>query len=127
MTTCNPKGPLAGLRVFIAEDEFHVLQLIEDMLLELGCIITESVSSLRAALDKAGATEAQVAVLDVNLRGKRIFPAAQILRDRGIPVVFSTGYGGEGIEVEWKACPVIQKPFAIERLEAALEQVAPGS
>lgn len=127
MTTPDSNHPFAGLRVFVAEDEFHVLQLIEDMLLELGCVITESVSSVRAALDKAGETAAQVAVLDVNLRGKRVFPAAQILRDRGIPVVFSTGYGGDGIEADWKACPVIQKPFGIERLEAALARVAPRS
>ena len=111
---------LAGLRVFVAEDEFHVLQLIEDMLVELGCIICDSVSSVRAALDRAAATKAQLAVLDVNLRGKTIFPAAQILRSRGIPILFSTGYGGDGIEADWKTCPVIQKPFAIERLEGVL-------
>jgi DNA-binding LytR/AlgR family response regulator len=120
-------APLAGLRIFIAEDEFHVLQLIEDMLAELGCVICDSVSSVRAALDRATATEAQIAVLDVNLRGKKIFPAAQVLQDRGIAVVFSTGYGEGGIEAGWEACPVLQKPFAIERLEAALAQVAPGS
>jgi PAS domain S-box-containing protein len=119
----NSASALAGLRVFVAEDEFHVLQLIEDMLAELGCAICDSVSNLRAALDRAAATEAQVAVLDVNLRGRTIFPAAQILRDRGIPIVFSTGYGLDGIEPEWKICPVIQKPFAIERLEGMLMQL----
>jgi PAS domain S-box-containing protein len=118
----NSASALAGLRVFVAEDEFHVLQLIEDMLAELGCAICDSVSNLRTALDRAPATEAQVAVLDVNLRGKTIFPAAQILRDRGIPIVFSTGYGIDGVGTEWKTCPVIQKPFAIERLEGVLMQ-----
>jgi CheY-like chemotaxis protein len=116
---------LVGLRVFVAEDEFLVLQLIEDMLVELGCAIADSVSSVRAALDRAAATEAQVAVLDVNLHGKTIFPAAQILRQRGIPIVFSTGYGADGIESEWKFCPVIQKPFAIDGLGTALAQVVP--
>ena len=32
---------LIGLRVFVAEDEFHILQLIEDMLVELGCTVAE--------------------------------------------------------------------------------------
>lgn len=111
---------LGGVRVFVAEDEFHVLQLIEDMLAELGCSVCDSVSSVRAALDRAAVTNAQIAVLDVNLRGKKIFPAAEILRKRGIPIVFSTGYGGDGIEAEWKTCPVIQKPFTLEQLEGAL-------
>ncbi len=124
MSTTDRASALAGLRVFVAEDEFHVLQLIEDMLADLGCAITDSVSNLRAALERAAATQAQVAVLDVNLRGKMIFPAATILRDRGIPIVFSTGYGTEGIEDEWKSYPVIQKPFGIERLEALLRLVA---
>jgi CheY-like chemotaxis protein len=121
--THDPTSPLAGLRVFVAEDEFHVLQLLEDMLAELGCVICDSVSSVTAALDRAAVTEAQVAVLDVNLRGRMIFPAAQILRDRGIPIVFSTGYGIDGLGAEWKTIPVIQKPFAIERLERVLLQL----
>lgn len=124
MTTPSSTGALAGLRVFVAEDEFHVLQLIEDMLSELGCAVTDSVSSVPNALERAAATQAEVAVLDVNLRGKAIFPAAQILRDRGIPVLFSTGYGRlDGIEPPWETCPVIQKPFAIEQLEAALARL----
>jgi CheY-like chemotaxis protein len=123
MTTPDPAGALAGVRVFVAEDEFHVLQLIENMLAELGCTVCDSVSSVTAALDRAAATEAQVAVLDVNLRGKTIFPVARLLLGRGIPVVFSTGYGVAGVEAEWKDCPVIQKPFPIERLEQALKRL----
>jgi CheY-like chemotaxis protein len=121
----DPTSALAGLRVFVAEDEFHILQLIEDMLVELGCAITDSVSSVHAALDRAATTDAHIAVLDVNLRGKAIFPAAQMLRNRGIPIVFSTGYGRGGIEAQWNDCPVIQKPFAIEQLQAALAQLMP--
>jgi CheY-like chemotaxis protein len=116
---------LAGLRVFVAEDEFHVLQLIEDMLIDLGCTLCDSVSNLPAALERAAVTEAQVAVLDVNLRGKTVFPVAEILRSRGIPMVFSTGYGAEGIAPGWKSWPVIQKPFAIDGLEEALMQLQP--
>ena len=81
-------------------------------------------SSVRTALDRAATIEAHVAVLDVNLRGKPIFPVAQILRDRGIPIVFSTGYGAAGMEPEWRAYPVIQKPFAIDGLGAAIAQIA---
>jgi len=34
---------LAGLRVFVAEDEFHVLQLLEDTLVDIGCAVCDSV------------------------------------------------------------------------------------
>jgi DNA-binding response OmpR family regulator len=122
-TTFDSATPLAGLRIFVAEDEFHVLQLIEDMLAELGCAVCDSVSNVRSALDRAAATKAQVAVLEINLRGKAIFPVAEVLRRRGIPIVFSTGYGIGGLEPEWKTCPVIQKPFSIDRLERVLRQL----
>lgn len=126
MTMNDKAGSLAGLRVFVAEDEFHILQLIEDMLTDLGCAVVDVASNLRAALDSAGTTQAQIAVLDVNLQGKTIYPVARALKDRGIPIVFSTGYGFAGIEAEWEPYPVIQKPFAIEELAAALAQLAPG-
>jgi CheY-like chemotaxis protein len=123
----SPAPRLAGLQVFIAEDEFPVLQLIEDMLDELGCTTVDSLLSLPEALERAPTTKARVAVLDVNLRGRTIFPAAEILRARNIPIVFSTGYGADGLPAEWKAHPVIQKPFSIERLEAALILALPES
>jgi len=124
MTTTEPDRRLAGLRIFIAEDEFHVLELIEEMLAELGCSVVESTTSVPLALERAAATQAEVALLDVNLRGKTIFAVAEILRDRAIPVVFSTGYGAAGIDPEWKGSPVIQKPFAIGQLASALRQAA---
>lgn len=120
----KPTDTIAGLHVFLAEDEFHVLQLIEDMLMDRGCVIADSVSSLEAAIERAGRTKAQVAILDVNLRGEAAYPAARILRDRGIPVVFSTGYGSAGLEPEWQDCPAVQKPFASDQLAAALVQIA---
>ena len=123
MPASNMSSAIAGLRVFVAEDEFHVLQLIEDMLLELGCTVVDSVSGLHTALERAAVTQAEAAVLDVNLHGKTIFPVAQILRDRGIPIIFSTGYGRDGIDRQWKSYPVVQKPFAIEQLEATLTEL----
>jgi len=127
MPSSDLAGRLSGLHVFIAEDEFHVLQLLEDMLDELGCIIDGSASSVPAALAGAGETQAQAALLDVNLRGRPIYPVARVLRDRAIPFVFSTGYGTAGIEPEWTRYPVLQKPFAIEHLAAALAGLVPSS
>ena len=62
---------LSGRRVLVVEDEMLVLIMIEDMLADLGC---ESVTSA-ATVDKAVALiDAQVfdvALLDMNLRGKQ--------------------------------------------------------
>jgi CheY-like chemotaxis protein len=110
----------SALRVFLAEDEFPVLQLIEDMLEELGCHVIDCVTSVPAALEAAETTEADIAILDVNLRGRSANPIAEILRRRGIPILFSTGYGAAGLDSEWKDCQVIQKPFPRTLLASAI-------
>ncbi|MFC7399989.1 response regulator [Chelatococcus sp. GCM10030263] len=115
----TPAG-ITGRRVLLVEDEFPVLLLIEEMLLSLGCEITETASNLPDAVKRARECSVDVAVLDINLAGQKVYPAAALLRKRGIPIVFSTGYGLTGIEPEWAHYPVVQKPYAMEQLRQGL-------
>ena len=94
----EPDFSPAGLRVFIVEDEFQVLLLLEDMLAELGCFVVGVSSTVSSALDKAQTCEADAAILDVNLAGQKVYPVAERLRHRGTPIIFSTGYGLAGLE-----------------------------
>jgi DNA-binding response OmpR family regulator len=109
-----------GLRVFVVEDEMTIALMIEDMLLDLGHRIAGLAMRLSPAMDMARTVEADVAVLDVNLDGHRSFPIAAILRERGVPVLFATGYGARGLEPPFESNPVIQKPFDVRDLQAAL-------
>lgn len=113
----------SGLRVFLVEDEFHVLLLLEEMLAEIGCTIVATASSVSSALEKAQTCEADAAVLDVNLAGQKVYPVADCLRRRGIPFLFSTGYGIGGIEQPWRSYPVVEKPYLPEQLSAALARL----
>jgi len=110
---------LSGLRVLLAEDELHVLLLIEDFLKELGCEV-QAVSTFEAALAAAAAAPVDAAVLDVNLNGRKSFPAAEALARRQIPIVFSTGYANQGQGGVWRDRPWLQKPFLVEQLAQAL-------
>jgi CheY-like chemotaxis protein len=110
---------LSGLRVLLAEDELHVLLLIEDFLGELGCEV-HAVSTFDAALAAAASAEVDAAVLDVNLDGRKSFPAAEALARRRIPIVFSTGYANQGQDAAWRDRPWLQKPFVAEQLGHAL-------
>lgn len=104
--------PFAGIRVLVVEDESAIAMMIEDMLQELGCEVVASVARLTTAREIASVVEVDLAILDVNLAGERIFPVAEILRDRGIPFLFSTGYGASGLPSEFAQCPVLHKPFS---------------
>jgi len=101
----------AGLRVLVVEDEMMVSMLIEDMLTDLGCAIVGPASRLDEAMELARATEFDCAVLDVNLGGQPIFPVADLLRERGRPFAFATGYGDAGLRDQDRGAPVLQKPF----------------
>jgi DNA-binding response OmpR family regulator len=102
---------LAGKRVLIVEDELLVALLIEDFLAELGCSTLGPCGSLANALDAARTESFDLAVLDVNLDGEKVYPVAEVLAKRRIPFLFLSGYGDEAIPVghsEWKVCA---KPF----------------
>jgi len=113
-------GRLKGLRVLVVEDEGAVALLIEDMLLELGCEIAGSAAHMVKACELASTVDCDFAMLDVNLDGQAVFPVARILRERGIPFVFSTGYGATALDDDFKHCPLLNKPFLIEELEQKL-------
>jgi CheY-like chemotaxis protein len=113
---------LQGKRILIVEDEAMVAIMVEDMLSDAGCLVVAVAGSLKTAL-KFAADETLLldgAVLDVNLGGERVFPAADMLVARGIPFVFATGYGKAGLEGRFRNVPVLNKPYNCEALESAL-------
>jgi len=98
---------------------------IEDMLLELGHEMAGLASRLGPALALARERRFDAAMLDVNLAGEPSFPVADLLIERGIPFLFATGYGRQGIEERYRALPLLQKPFRTEELGRALNEIAP--
>jgi CheY-like chemotaxis protein len=110
------------VRVFVVEDEFAVLLLVEDMLQELGCELAGTASRMPDALSMVERTEFDAAVLDVNINGETIGPVAEVLTARGTPIVFSTGYGRSGVDPRWRDRPVLQKPYRVEDLDKALRE-----
>ncbi|HEV7437291.1 MAG TPA: response regulator [Pseudorhizobium sp.] len=110
----------SGIKVLIVEDESLVALMIEDMLQDLGCDIIASVARLKEACSIAATAELDLAVLDINLGEERSFPVAHILQKRGVPFMFSTGYGTAGLSAELSDSPVLSKPFSAKELEEML-------
>jgi DNA-binding response OmpR family regulator len=116
--------------LLIVEDEALVAMLLEDMLADLGCVVVDvagSVSRGLALVDDA-ASRLDAAILDVNLGGEKVYPVAKRLTARGVPFIFSTGYGVSGIAPDYAGVPALAKPFGSRALEATLISVlsAPG-
>jgi CheY-like chemotaxis protein len=117
---------LNGLRVLVVEDEMLVAMLLEDMLGDFGCSVVGPAATLREALPLAQTADLDAAVLDVNLGGDPIFPVADALKARGVPFVFASGYGENGLAEAHRGAPVLQKPFRQADLERALNALPRG-
>ncbi|WP_420471687.1 response regulator [Brevundimonas sp. FT23042] len=112
---------LSGRRVLIVEDESLVAMLLETILEDMGCTPVGPASSVDEGLALVAGDEAlDAALLDVNVAGRQIFPVAQALKDRGVPFVFSTGYGEGGLPDDWRGQRTIQKPFTEAAVRDAL-------
>lgn len=118
---------LKGRRVLVVEDETMIAMLVEDMLRDLGCAVVGPAHGLDAALALAEGGEAiDAALLDVNLSGQPVFPVADALRARGVPMIFATGYGESGLREIDAGAPVLQKPFRAADLARALGEALGG-
>jgi DNA-binding response OmpR family regulator len=90
------------------------------MLAELGFEVAASVTQVGAALTALDELTFDVALLDVNIGAQKIDPVADLLAERGIPFIFTTGYGNSGIPAGHAERALLQKPFHIDELAAVL-------
>jgi CheY-like chemotaxis protein len=114
----------APRRVFVVEDEVMIRMLLEDMLADLGYGVAASAGGLEEAIALARDSDFDLAILDVNLNGHSVYPVADVLEQRGVPFVFSTGYGERGLPEPYRGRPTLQKPFQLENLDKALATIA---
>lgn len=112
----------AGRRVLVVEDETLVAMMMKDMLVELDFEVVGPFSNLGDAAAGLLVDGIAAAVLDVNVGGEPIYPLAVRIAERGVPLIFVTGYTREAIDDRFAAVPVLQKPIerdAIRRVLAA--------
>jgi DNA-binding response OmpR family regulator len=109
-------------RILLVEDEPMIAFALEDMVMELGYGVIGPAFRLSEALELAAGEQFEAAVLDVNLNEQRSFPVADLLRGRGIPFLFATGYAEGGVGWDGDAV-VIAKPYSREQLGRALSSL----
>ncbi|MFG1182275.1 response regulator [Xanthobacter versatilis] len=114
----------SGKRVLVVEDEFLVALGLEDNLRSLGCTVVGPIASLAGAMEVAAHERVDAAILDVNLAGEAVYPAASILADRGIPFIFCSGYTGSvRMPTEFADAPRVAKPYTSRAIAEALSDL----
>jgi DNA-binding response OmpR family regulator len=125
--TSPTQQPLRGLRVLVVEDEFLIAHDISRILHSEGCEVLGPVPVVSAAEEIVMRGALDGAVLDVNLRGDLVFPLAQKLLVRRVPILFTTGYDRDNLPEAFSGCPMLQKPFRARRLRELARQLFPRS
>src|SRR4051812_4539360 len=113
---------LQGLHVLLLEDDALINMATAEILEEMGCRVTPflRVDEALAAVDQELPA---AAVLDVNVGEQTSYELAQKLRDRGVPLVFLTGYDLSSFGPDWHAHPSCHKPCDLAELKRALIKV----
>ncbi len=108
---CAQHQPLLDVRILVAEDDAILGYDMKSSLSKAGAHVLGPVKRLADALAFARSELLSCAVLDVNLCQEVVFPAAHVLKDRGVPIVFHTGCSEpEKLRREWPHAQVLVKP-----------------
>jgi CheY-like chemotaxis protein len=102
---------LMAKRILAVEDEYMLAQELALFLEQHGATVVGPVGTLRAALSLATSEPLDAAVLDVNLRNELVYPVADALIARRIPIVFTTGYDELLMQRSYIGLPRCPKPL----------------
>ena len=116
---------LGGRNILVVEDESMIALLIVDALEEAGASIVGPCFTLAECMRMARSENVDAAILDVDLAGQDVFPAADELRRRGIPFVFHTAHGERSeIQSQFGDVPVCRKPVRMDQLLETIARIA---
>ena len=116
-------SPVHRARILVVEDEAAIAVMLEYGLTQLGYVVIGPTSRLSTAIELARDSELDAALLDVTIRGGRVYPVADILRQRGIPFLLASGYGKWALPEALREAPRLTKPFSMPELEEQLKQL----
>jgi CheY-like chemotaxis protein len=113
--------PLEGLRVFVMEDNALVAAEMVDALIEKGAVVLGPFHSLASGGVAATEQAFDVALLDVDIDGAAVWPVAKLIKNRGIPAVFATGFSNHSLRpTEFQNSQTIAKPYQADDITNVL-------
>ena len=110
-------------RILLVEDEMIVSMWAEDVLTDAGFEIVGPVGRLEAAIDAAAQADIDIALVALNLYGEPAVPVVDALRARRIPFALMTGYPQQGLTVDLRVDPILEKPVSIPDLLAVVAEL----
>jgi CheY-like chemotaxis protein len=112
---------LKGRHILVVEDEYFIADDLKRSVSAYGASVAGPVATLKEALSLLDSDQdIDGAVLDINLRGERVYPLADRLIASGVPFLFLTGYDADVLPPTYANIVRCQKPLAMHKVVAAL-------
>ena len=119
----NGNADLYGRRILVVEDSPVVAPFTADVLSDLGCEVVGPAPNMAVARELMENEQFDAAMMDIHIRGERVFPLCHMLAEKGVPFILTSGYADWQIPDEWRDCPRLQKPYTTDQVEQALVQL----
>jgi DNA-binding NtrC family response regulator len=118
---------LAAKTVMVVEDEFFIAEVLCEALAMQNWQVVgpyPDMESASNALDNGA--QVDVAILDVNLKGKLAYPLVDRLIQKDTPVILTTGYDRDAVPPAYAHLPRLIKPVSLnELLDCVAQAIRP--
>lgn len=111
---------LTGRRILVVEDSPVVGPFTADVLTDLGCETVGPAPNMAAGRELIEEADFDAAIMDVHIRGERVFPLCEALEKKGVPFVLTSGYADWTMPEKWRDRPRLQKPYKLDDVRDAL-------
>jgi CheY-like chemotaxis protein len=110
--------------ILLVEDEALIRMMVADMVETLGHRVVAETGNIDQAMELARSVAYDFAIIDMNLNGAMSFPIAEAIAARHVPFIFVSGYDSTRAPDQRRQPIVVQKPFTIDKLKAAMDRAA---
>src|SRR5690348_14129782 len=104
----------ARRRILVVEDSPVVGPFTADLLDELGYEALGPAPTMAAARELIENERFDAALMDVHIRGERVFPLCELLAARNVKFVLTSGYADWAMPEGWRNRPRLQKPYTLD-------------
>jgi CheY-like chemotaxis protein len=120
-----PSVDRGGKKVMIVEDQMLIALELEQILQEAGLEVVATLTSSQQSIGYlADGPLPDLAILDVNLGDTTSEPIAHVLKQKGVPFMFATGYdNGNDVPAAFSDVPVVRKPYSGETIVRQLDRL----
>src|SRR5690242_9714898 len=112
---------LGGRRILVIEDSPVVGPFTADILQDLGCEVVGPAPNIAMARELIEGEDFDAALVDIHIRGERVFGLCDMLDAKHVPFILTSGYADWQMPDKLRDCPRLQKPYTIGQVRDALE------